>query len=78
MIAKERCEQWSQQSVSLDCCIIVGDTARDLEAARQNHMKCILVGTGRYPVEELLLSQPDRCLEDLCDTAEVVEALATV
>jgi phosphoglycolate phosphatase-like HAD superfamily hydrolase len=78
LIAKERCEQLRQESVSLDDCIIVGDTPRDLEAARQNHMKCILVGTGRYPVEDLLLSQPDQCLADLCDTAEVINVLATI
>ena len=78
LIAKKRCEQLSQEPVSLDHCIIVGDTTRDLEAARQNHMKCMLVGTGRYSVEELLPAQPDRCLPDLCDTAEIINALATI
>jgi len=78
LIAKERCERLSRESVPLDRCVVVGDTAKDLEAARQNHMKCILVGTGRYPVEELLLSQPDGCLADLGDTAEVMNALASV
>jgi phosphoglycolate phosphatase-like HAD superfamily hydrolase len=78
LIAKQRCEQLSRESIPLDRCIIVGDTPKDLEAARQNHMKCILVGTGRYPVEELMFSQPDSCLADLCDTAEVMKALATL
>src|SRR5512143_1901966 len=77
-IAKQRCERLHHASIPLDRCIVVGDTLKDLEAARQNDMKCILVGTGRYPVEELMLSQPDRCLADLCDTAEVIKALATV
>ena len=78
LIAKQRCEQLSQESIPLDQCVIVGDTLKDLKAARQNDMKCILVGTGRYPIEELRLSQPDGCLADLCDTAEVVKALNTV
>jgi phosphoglycolate phosphatase len=78
LIAKQRCEQLNHELIPLDQCIIVGDTPKDLEAARQNHMKCVLVGTGRYPVEELLLSQPDCCLPDLCDIAEVIKALAAV
>ncbi len=77
-LAKERCEQLRGRSLALDRCVVVGDTPRDLEAARQNDMKCILVGTGRYPVEELMLSQPDSCLPDLCDTAEVMKVLASV
>jgi phosphoglycolate phosphatase len=77
LIAKQRCEQLSRRSIALDRCVVVGDTPKDLEAARQNDMKCILVGTGRYPVEELMLSKPDHCLPDLCDTAEVMKALAS-
>lgn len=78
LIAKQRCEQLSRGSIALDRCIVVGDTPRDLEAARQNDMKCILVGTGRYPMEELMLSKPDHCLPDLSDTAEVMKALASL
>jgi hypothetical protein len=39
-------------------------------------MKCLLVGTGRYPVEELEYWQPDACLADLSDTDAVVAFLA--
>ena len=42
----------------LEQCVIIGDTPKDLDAARQNDMKCILVGTGRYPVEELQILEP--------------------
>jgi hypothetical protein len=38
-------------------------------------MKCILVGTGRYPVEELQYWGPDACLSDLIDTREVISIL---
>ena len=54
--------------------MIVGDTPRDLEAARQNNMKCLLVGTGRHP-EELERLDPDHFLPDFTDTGRTIEAL---
>jgi phosphoglycolate phosphatase-like HAD superfamily hydrolase len=57
---------------------VIGDTPRDLAAARENHMKCILVGTGRYPIEELLYGQPDICLPDLTDTEAIVTILSSL
>jgi phosphoglycolate phosphatase len=77
-IAKRRCEAARGMSVALGDCIVIGDTPKDLEAARHNHMKCILVGTGRYPVEELFNCEADTCLPDLTDTAAVIEALLKV
>jgi phosphoglycolate phosphatase len=74
-IAKERWEQGTGKSLRAQQCVIIGDTPKDLDAARQNHMKCVLVGTGRYPVEELLYSEPDACLPDLTDTLEVMRTL---
>ena len=41
-------------------------------------MKCLLVGTGRYPVEELLYWQPDGCLADLSDRNAVLTTLANL
>jgi len=74
-IAKERWQRLSGQIISPRQCIVVGDTPYDLEAARQNNMKCLLVGTGRYPVEELEYWQPDACLPDLSATQSVVHTL---
>ena len=74
-IAKERWELGTGKSLRAQQCVIIGDTPKDLDAARQNHMKCVLVGTGRYPVEELLYSEPDACLPDLTDTLEVMRTL---
>ncbi|HUF41332.1 MAG TPA: hypothetical protein VMR20_05210 [Verrucomicrobiae bacterium] len=37
--------------------------------------KYLLVGTGRYPVEDLVYWEPDRCLADLTDTESVVAML---
>ena len=77
-IAKARCERITESTVLAEQCIIIGDTPNDLQAARQNQMKCILVGTGRYPIEELRYFEPDGCLADLVDTDAVVELVAKI
>jgi phosphoglycolate phosphatase-like HAD superfamily hydrolase len=74
-IAKARWEKARRRSIGCDHCIIVGDTSKDLAAARENGMKCVLVGTGRYPIEELAFLEPDGCLPDLTDTRAVVDML---
>ena len=74
-IAKTRWELSLGKSIRPEQCIIIGDTPNDLEAARYNNMRCILVGTGRYPLEELMYWQPDACLPDLSDTSAVVNTL---
>jgi phosphoglycolate phosphatase len=75
-IAKNRFEQLTGRRIDPAQCVIIGDTPKDLEAARHNQMKCLLVGTGRYPLEELLYWQPDGCLADLNDTEAVLAALS--
>jgi phosphoglycolate phosphatase len=77
-IAKERWERSAGKPLRPEQCVIVGDTPKDLEAARQNHMKCVLVGTGRYPVEELEYFKPDACLPDLTDTVAVLGTLTNL
>jgi len=77
-IAKRRWEETTGRTLSAEQCIVIGDTPKDLEAARHNRMKCLLVGTGRYPIEELLYWQPDGCVADLSDTRSVVAMLAKI
>jgi len=77
-IAKHRCEAAFGESIPLSDCIVIGDTPRDLEAARCNHMKCILVATGRYSLEILSKCEPELCLPDLTDTAAVLETLLKI
>jgi phosphoglycolate phosphatase len=77
-IAKRRCQESFGRTIPLSECIVIGDTPRDLDAARHNHMKCVLVGTGRYPLEELMNCKADRCLSDLTDTAAVLETLLNI
>lgn len=75
MIAQRRWQAFTGRAIEAGNCIIVGDTPKDLAAARHNRMKCLLVGTGRYPVEELQYAEPDACLADLTDTEQVMDIL---
>jgi phosphoglycolate phosphatase-like HAD superfamily hydrolase len=77
-IAKERWEKLTGRVLLPEQCIVIGDTPKDLEAARHNQMKCILVGTGRYPVEELQYWHPDGCLADLSDAEAVIAMLSEI
>jgi phosphoglycolate phosphatase-like HAD superfamily hydrolase len=77
-IAKSRWEEFHGRTLLPQQCIVIGDTPKDLEAARHNKMKCVLVGTGRYPLEELLYWRPDACLADLTDTASVLAILSRI
>ena len=77
-IAKRRWEELNCHAIEPEQCVIIGDTPNDLAAARQNNMKCVLVGTGRYPVEELVYWQPDGCLAELSDTQAVLMTLSNL
>lgn len=77
-LARERWQRLSGERLDASACIVIGDTPRDLEAARKNRMKCVLVATGRYPIEELVYEEPDACLTDLSRTAEVIDLLSSI
>jgi len=46
---------------------VVGDTPRDIEAARANFLSVIAVATGNYSFDELLEYQPEVCATSLDD-----------
>ena len=46
---------------------VVGDTPRDVEAARSNGLPVISVATGRFSFETLLELRPDACATSLAD-----------
>jgi len=46
---------------------VVGDTPRDIEAARANSLPVIAVATGRYSFDELLAWEPEVCATTLAD-----------
>jgi phosphoglycolate phosphatase-like HAD superfamily hydrolase len=54
---------------------VIGDTPRDVEAARQNGVRSVAVATGDYSTDELAAVGADIVLPDLADTETVVRAL---
>ncbi|HEV2487992.1 MAG TPA: HAD hydrolase-like protein [Terracidiphilus sp.] len=46
---------------------VVGDTPRDIEAARANFLSVIAVATGNYTFDELHKLQPEVCASSLAD-----------
>ncbi|MGH9606212.1 MAG: HAD family hydrolase [Terracidiphilus sp.] len=46
---------------------VVGDTPRDIEAARANFLSVIAVATGKYSFDELMEHQPEVCATSLAD-----------
>ena len=74
-IAVERANQHWGQSFSPSRVVVVGDTPRDVECARAHGARCVAVATGRFSTEALARERPDHVLEDLQDTARVLEVL---
>jgi len=62
--AAEKARELAGPGVSV---CVVGDTPRDIEAARANHLPVIAVATGHYGVDELLVHQPEVCASSLAD-----------
>lgn len=54
---------------------IVGDTPHDLACARAGGVRCLLVASGRFTVEDLAAGEPDAVWPDLSDTCALVELL---
>jgi phosphoglycolate phosphatase len=53
---------------------VVGDTPRDIEAARANFLSVIAVATGKYSYDELLAHQPEVCATSLADLLALTQA----
>jgi phosphoglycolate phosphatase len=56
---------------------VVGDTPRDLACARAAGVRCLLVATGTYGLDELCDAGPDAALADLSDTERVAGVLTS-
>ncbi len=61
---RKRRASWPAPNASI---CVVGDTPRDIEAARANSLPVIAVATGRYTFDELLALGPDVCATSLAD-----------
>lgn len=56
---------------------VVGDTVRDIAAARAFGARALAVATGSYTVQDLEVHAPDAVLPDLSATEEVIHLLTT-
>lgn len=75
-LARERAEARLGGPVAPEDTWIIGDTPLDLACARAGGVRCLLVATGTYGIDDLAALEPDALLADLTDTDAVVELLA--
>ena len=54
---------------------VIGDTPHDLACARAGGVRCLLVATGTYALDELEILGPDAAMEDLRDLDAVLEVM---
>jgi len=57
---------------------VVGDSPNDLACARAAGVRCLLVATGRFGVDELAAEVPDAVAEDLADVDAMAGLLRSV
>jgi phosphoglycolate phosphatase len=74
-IARARHRLRSGVDVPLGDCVIIGDTALDHAAAASNGMDCVLVASGRVPLEDLLALRPAAAFGDWSDADAIHDAL---
>ena len=66
-IASERIRAQTGREYAPDDFVIVGDTPRDIHAARAFGMRVVAVATGHFSLDALAAHEPDALLPDLCD-----------
>ena len=74
-IAAERIRAQTGTDFAPDAFVIVGDTPRDIHAARAFGMRVVAVATGHFTLDELAAHEPDALLADLCDPDAFYAAL---
>lgn len=55
--------------------VIIGDTPKDIQCARDAGIKVLAVSTGKFTYEELEKEKPDLLLHDLEDTEKIINFL---
>lgn len=56
--------------------VLIGDTPRDIAAARDNQARVVAVATGRFSLDDLSAHHPDALFPDLRDTNAIARAIA--
>jgi phosphoglycolate phosphatase len=74
-VARTRAAEARKVTFGEDATVYIGDSPRDVEAARIGGAWSITVASGRATYAELTASGADTVLEDLADTAAVTQAV---
>ncbi|WP_326636637.1 haloacid dehalogenase-like hydrolase [Streptosporangium sp. NBC_01755] len=77
-VARNRARAKYQVMLDASSTVLIGDTIRDIQAARRGGAVAIGVASGPNTVAELLAEGADVALADLADTAAVVKAVTDV
>ena len=77
-IAAERICAQTGRELAPDAFVIVGDTPRDIHAARALRHALVAVATGHSALDELAAHGRTPLLADLCDVDRTLEALDAV
>ncbi len=74
-VAVTRAAVYSAAPCSSAQVILVGDTPRDIECARQSGSRVLAVATGAFTLEQLVACGPDAAVRDLTDAAPLEELI---
>jgi phosphoglycolate phosphatase len=75
-LALYRLEQQLGIPIERESVLVIGDTPHDITCARYSGVQVLCVATGTYPRRVLAEHNPDYLLDDLADTAVVMEILS--
>jgi phosphoglycolate phosphatase len=71
-IARQNAEQVFKKSINKNDLVIVGDTPRDIQCARDSGIKVIIVASGTYSFEDLKKEKPDLLVHDFVSEGQKV------
>ena len=74
-LARERAVKQVGRDIAAQDIVVIGDTARDIEAAKGARVRSIAVATGTDEIGMLREAQPDFLFEDFTNTQEVLDAI---
>ncbi len=74
-LARDRAFKMVGQYIPAQDVVVVGDTARDIESAKNAGARSVAVVTGTDDMEMLRAAQPDHLFEDFKDTQAVLKAI---
>ena len=72
-LAIKRAKRWAADHI--ERAVVVGDTPRDIAAAKANSCLCVAVATGRYSMEALAEAGADLCVPSLEPTPALMNFL---